>query len=194
MWAIWAFRQHPGYAACSKLQTQLSVISLVGIAAYVLYKELLGEFLLYPARHMLHTAAAKAVHRARQGRAPEAGSVGSVPALLGSLGVPIGQRQWVYRSLRTTTLLSEPQKRSLDLFHSEIHVLYISAVELLAAGAYGATTQKPVAWAFWLAGALLFSAYIIDWRMDFLDAAFMRNQRIAVSKALEELGFPKRGV
>ena len=58
------------------------VVGVVGIAAYVLYKELLGEFLLYPARHMLHTAAAKAVHRARQGRAPEAGSVGSVPALL----------------------------------------------------------------------------------------------------------------
>ncbi len=173
------------------------IVALVlGVAVYVLYKELLGEMVFYPVRHMLHTLGGRICHRIHLKTRAAPGTVGSVPALLGSLHVPFGQRQWAYRCLRATSFVTPERNQLLDLLHSEIHVIYISAVQLGAAGLYRAWLRQPVQG--WLVAVLvlLSVAFVVDWREDYLDAAYMRTQRAALADALRSLGFqvPQGGV
>ena len=172
------------------------VALVLGVAVYVLYKELLGEMVLYPVRHMLHTMGGRICHRIRLRTAAAQGTVGSVPALLGSLKVPFGQRQWAYRCLRATSFVTPERNQLLDLLHSEIHVIYVSAVQLAAAGFYRGWLRQPSQGWFLAALVLLIVALVVDWRADYLDAAYMRTQRAALANALRSLGIevPQRGV
>jgi hypothetical protein len=165
------------------------VALVLGVGVYVLYKELLGELVFYPVRHMLHTLMARLWYRMRHRSWPPTGAVGSVPSLLGGLGVRFGQRQWAYRSLRSTAFTSLAQNQLLDLLHSEIHLIYVSAVELAAAGLYQDSLQRPPASWFCGAAVLLALAFIVDWRMDYHDAAYMRSRRNDLVQPLRELGF-----
>lgn len=165
----------------------------LGVAVYVLYKEFLGELVLYPTRHLLHTLAARIRYRVLHKTSAAPGTVGSVPALLGSLHVPFGQRQWAYRCLRTTRFITPERNQLLDLLHSEIHIIYVSAIQLTAAGIYRAWHLAPSEGWLLAALVLLVVAFIVDWRMDFLDAAYIRSHRTAVAEELRSLGFEAPG-
>lgn len=97
-----------------------------GASIYVLYRYIIGEFLLYPVMHGLELLA----HRLLK-------SLVDTPVryLARDLHVPFGLRRAAYTAIRRE-FLPEVTRKRMDLAHSELHILYITAVELAAFWVY----------------------------------------------------------
>ena len=153
------------------------------------YREVLGEYILYPMRHTIHTGIDRTrrwIDRKR-GRSPR--EYGSLTAFLGQLGVPLGNRRWVYRTLQTTSFVDSKGSLRFALFHAEAHVLYISSLQLGALGVYQALVGEACAWLLVLSLVLLAICFLIDIRHDTLETLLLRQKREKLRKYLGELGF-----
>lgn len=126
------------------------VVFFVGVCIFVVYRYVLGEFILYQLTHATH----KILDRCMYGK----GEVSSPTGYLQSLGVSWWQKRTAYTDIRRELFDKEQQER-LDLAHSEIHVLYITAIEFFAAAAYLYLSingsSRPFSITFFLVGAVL---------------------------------------
>ncbi len=98
-----------------------------GTCIYVVYRHLLGEWLLYPFAHRLD------YYTARGNRDLTAGAVSPI-WWLAQRGVAKGARREAYTAVRREFLPADTRKQ-LDLAHSEVHVLYLTFIELFGLGA-----------------------------------------------------------
>jgi hypothetical protein len=103
------------------------VIFFVGTCIFVVYRYVLGEFILYRLTHAIHGI----WDRCFSGE----DGVSSPTGYLGSLGISWWQRRVAYNEIRRG-LFKDEQRERLDLAHSEIHIVYITAVELIATWLY----------------------------------------------------------
>jgi hypothetical protein len=100
----------------------LAPLAVLGIGAcfYVLYRHLLGEWFLYPLAHIADWVTSK------ENRGPNPIS----PIWhLRNLGLPYRQCRNAYNAVRRE-FLPEQVTKQLNMAHSEIHVLYITALEI----------------------------------------------------------------
>ncbi len=173
------------------LGTLLATVSCVaiGVSLYVFYREVLAEYILYPMRHIIHTGTDRIgrwIDRKR-GRPPR--EYGSLTAFLGQLGVPLGSRRWVYRTLQATSFVDSKGSMRFAIFHAEVHVLYISSLQIGAVGVYLALTGEPWVWLIVLSLVLLAICFFIDMRHDAFETMLMRQKREALERYLCKLGF-----
>lgn len=167
-------------------------MAVIGIGLYVVYKEFFGEFILYPLRHTLHTALAATLEALGAQRLYRLVGHGSVPAFLGELGVLPGQRQWCYRLLWSTELLPQQRKTLFAFLHSEIHLIYITAVELSGVALIHIIMKTGADLTYYWSGviALLLVAFLVDLRFDIMDACWYRHNASQVLRHLRELEVP----
>lgn len=96
------------------------VVFAIGACIYVIYRHLLGEWIIYPLAHCIDWLTSK------KNRSPNALS----PFWhLKNLGLPWQQRRDAYNAIRREFIPENLQKQ-LNAAHAEIHVLYITALEL----------------------------------------------------------------
>lgn len=100
----------------------------LGIGIYTFYFLVLGEFILYPFQHFLHRLMDKI-------RKKSGAQHTSTIAFIGYLGVPIGYRRAAYEAIKSDFYDVEERKR-IQLAHGELHVLYLTAVELSVTALY----------------------------------------------------------
>lgn len=105
----------------------LLVIFFAGACIYVVNRHVLGEFLVYPLMHVVHAI----LDRLTLGQDQSS----SVLHFMGTLGVPLLARRAAYTQIRRE-FLTGPLRVRLDLAHTEVHVLYITALEFTGASLY----------------------------------------------------------
>lgn len=93
-------------------------IFFVGTCIFVVYRYVIGEFLLFPIMHLFHWVVDKVI-----------GGTSSPTGYLGELGVIFGERRAAYSEIRRDLLKDEERER-FNFAHSETHILYITAIEL----------------------------------------------------------------
>jgi|WetSurMetagenome_2_1015567.scaffolds.fasta_scaffold16208_2 hypothetical protein len=110
-------------ALISALGGVLSVLSVfaIGFATYVLYRYIIGEYLLFPLQHFIHRLLDYILGRSKKNPT-------SSIDFIKNLGVPKGLRRDAYTAIRDAFFNDETRAR-LDLVHGEIHALYITAVD-----------------------------------------------------------------
>ncbi|MBL8860567.1 MAG: hypothetical protein JNK02_01020 [Planctomycetes bacterium] len=109
------------------------VVLAAGAAIYVLYRYLLGEWLLFPLAHGLDWLMWKFSSRRHEPVSPI--------WYLATLGVRFGNRRLAYNTVRRAGLEPGIAER-LDVAHSEAHIPYLTAVILIAA--YGTFARQEV--------------------------------------------------
>lgn len=110
------------------------IIFSIGACIYIMYRYVIGEFLLYPFTHFVHFLWDK-IHKKNRVST-------SVTGYLAKLGVKFGNRRQAYTEIRRS-LLSEKIKNRLDVAHSETHILYITVLELFVLSVYLQQSNKP---------------------------------------------------
>lgn len=165
------------------------VALLVGVGIWVFYREFIGELILYPIRHLIHTTCGHVRNRWRSKRGKAPIPLGSFTHYFGTLKVTLGSRRWVYRTLRSSDILPETDRKKLELVHSEFHVLYITAVEFAGAALWqGALGRYP----WFLASIALITlivVFYIDIRQDAFETHVFRTLDDKIRPWLKELGF-----
>ncbi len=109
------------------LLSTMVVLSL-GVGAFVFYRRIIGEFVLYHAHHAVHRTLDLVL--GRKGHA-----LTSCTAYLAFKGVPLGSRRAAYTAIREV-FFDKHARRRLDLAHGEIHVLYLTAIGCFAVTLY----------------------------------------------------------
>jgi len=113
------------------------VVLAVGAAVYVLYRYLLGEWLLFPLAHGLDWL----IWKVWPGTAEPVSPIW----YLAKLGVRFGNRRLAYNTVRRQGLEPVIAER-LDVAHSEAHIPYLTAVVLMASYATFASTKVLLFW------------------------------------------------
>lgn len=106
----------------------LFVILTVGTTIYVVHRHILGEIFLFPLTHHLHHGW-DYVH----GRTGVSST--SAVGYLGALGVKGGDRRAAYTAVRRQ-FFNPADRENLDVVHSELHILYITAEETMLTSIY----------------------------------------------------------
>ena len=101
----------------------------VGACIYVVYRYIIGEWILYRVTHWVDSITAK----------DSAGRDLSPIRHLRKLGVPRRESRAAYNALRHE-FLDDKVKKQLDFAHAEIHVLYITCIELISLSIFLAAT------------------------------------------------------
>jgi hypothetical protein len=116
------------------------IVVTIGACIYVVYRHLLGEFILYRLAHFFDNRGSK----------KNRGTTGALSphGYLEQLGVPKRQRRDAYNAMRRE-YLSEPLKKQLDLAHAEVHILYITFVEGAGLAVYLPFSSSSW-WTFWI--------------------------------------------
>ncbi len=162
-------------------------VLFLGLLFYLIYRAILGEFLLYPLRHLLLLPADYLWRSARH--KPE--EFLSFTRLLAERKVGFGFRRQVYSSIRDVEGVFDQSLRDrFDLLHATYHFFYISSLELLGAGAYAwyhsGFESKP----FFQAGiALLILAFIADFRQDIWECRLLRTKANEIDALLVRIGY-----
>ena len=127
-------------------------VFFLGACIYVLHRHVLAELLLCHVMHFCHRILDRI-----DGKDVRSGPTG----LLGQRGVRFGLRRAAYTEIRRRFFDAETRD-SLDVAHSEIHVVYLTAVVLTLTGIYGilATPPQPHTTALFVAGGIVFLAAI----------------------------------
>lgn len=147
------------------------VIFFVGVCIFVIYRYVLGEFILYQLMHAIHKILDRYMYGKRK--------VSSPTGYLQSLGIGRWQKRTAYTEIRRELFEKDEQER-LDLAHSEIHVLYITAIEFFAAATYlylsTNGSSRPFLMAFFLVGAVLtlIAAIITDIQQHRIEYRLLR--------------------
>jgi hypothetical protein len=100
----------------------------LGIGIYTFYFLVLGEFILYPFQHFFHTLMDKIRNKTGAQHT-------STIAFIGYFGVPVGYRRAAYEAIKSNFYDVE-ERRRIQLAHGELHVLYLTAVELSITAMY----------------------------------------------------------
>jgi len=100
----------------------------LGIGIYTFYFLVLGEFVLYPFQHFFHGLMDKIRNRTGARHT-------STIAFIGYLGVPAGYRRAAYEAIKSN-FYDVDERRRIQLAHGELHVLYLTAVELSITAIY----------------------------------------------------------
>jgi hypothetical protein len=171
----------------SALGTVLAPLTavFVGIGIYMFYRVILGECLLYPARHSLHWLIDEVC---RKWRGEPDGFI-SFTALLASEGVPFGLRRYIYSELRNSAdIFADGQRQRFDMTHATYHFLYITAVEFGVAAWY---RRKAPDWGLLaaVAAAALVAVFIADIRQDSWECWLLRQKRTEVKNLVQKFGF-----
>jgi hypothetical protein len=119
----------------------------LGIAVYVFYRQLIGEYFLYPLHHLLHGFLDSAFRRSGE-------RLTSSTAFLAYLGVPFGHRRDAYTTIREI-YLQEMTRTRLDLAHGELHVLYITACGCLVVVLCGLLSPGRDVGLVWIIGGIV---------------------------------------
>ena len=99
----------------------IAIFSL-GACIYIFYRFVLGEFIIYPISHLVHR-----IIDLLNSKSKVSGTIG----FLRKNKVSFWQRRAAYNLIRWE-FLDDKNKKRLDYAHSEIHILYITAVEFMA--------------------------------------------------------------
>lgn len=154
-----------------------------GSGIYVLYRRVLGDLMLYPLQHALHRWFDKLCRRSGVEQT-------SCTGFLSSLGVPWGQRQLAYDSIKH--LLLPPQRhRELSHAHGELHFPYLTSALLASTATYAAVTGQPGGTS-WLAASavMLLVALIADTRQHSYEAGLLKSlNRQELLRFLSDHGF-----
>jgi len=110
------------------------IIFSIGACIYIMYRYVIGEFLLYPFTHFIHFLW-DFFHKKNR-------SATSVTGYLAELGIKFGNRRQAYTEIRRS-LLSENIKTRLDVAHSETHILYITVLELFVLSIHLQQSNEP---------------------------------------------------
>jgi hypothetical protein len=153
-----------------------------GAAIYVLYRFVVGECLLFHLVHLIHRLAHK-IFKLQPG----------VVEWLVDLGVPLGQRRAAYTYLRSKKS-DDKEVQYLDYIHTELHILYITGIELCGFGIYLSTDPQKSGRAYiWVSVAILLAGILADIRSHISEARYWRYSNAAgpqfVTKLLAEGGF-----
>lgn len=167
----------------------IPIVFFVGVVFYLVYRVIIGEWVLYPIRHAVHGVLDWAWRR----RAAKENDFISFTRLLARMGVGFGSRRQVYSAVRDLDCVLEPaQRERLDFLHATYHLFYISALELLAAGAYrwgkndhdGPTLVK-------LGLVLILVVFVADIKQDIWECRLLRTQETdaKLREFVQKLGF-----
>jgi uncharacterized membrane protein YgdD (TMEM256/DUF423 family) len=157
----------------------------LGATIFVAYRFVLGELLIFPAVNALHTFLAK-----------RSLLKGCVTGWLGdAFLVPLGLRRAAYGYLRSKSH-EESEVRRIDLVHTELHLLYSSAITSLTVGLYTKDMPTVTASSQILAiGLILFlSAVIADIQVHIRERVYFETVvgENRVRELLTEGGYCKK--
>ncbi|MCJ7577544.1 MAG: hypothetical protein MUO91_03755 [candidate division Zixibacteria bacterium] len=161
------------------------IVFCVGACIYVVYRYVVGEFLFYPFMHSVHFLTDRLFYRDGQRTSPT--------GFLGQGGMCFSQRRQAYTAIRRGFF--EPcMRETLNLAHSEIHILYLTAVEFAAATSLWWTdpSHKVVSWVFIVAAAVTFIAAVVtDINQHKMEYRLLRNlkDKVALTNFLSLTGY-----
>ncbi len=167
------------------LLLSVAVAFAIGIGIYAFYFNVIGEFILYPFQHTLHFLLDLIWRKTGQNHTCDI-------AYLGYLGVPIGLRRQAYETLKSEFYELE-RRRRIQLAHGEIHVLYLTFVELIVVGIYLVFHQSIPHAPFLFASLIVyFGALIADIKQHSIEAHLLKayNEK-ELRKFLIKRGFIK---
>jgi len=146
-----------------------AVVALtLGVGIYVFYFRLLGEFVLYPFQHLVHSCLDWV--RGRTAQHPT-----SCIGYLGAFGVPIGLRRAAYEATKALYYKDLRVRRRIQLAHGEIHVLYLTAVETVAAAIYVYLHDGHAGYWIAFAAAFYLAALIADVHQHSLECGMLKS-------------------
>jgi hypothetical protein len=146
------------------------VVFGIGIGTYVLHRRVVGELLLYPLIHLVHSFVDRLVGHT-EARAT------SCTGYLRYLGVTLGNRRSAYNAIRSA-FLDETTRRQLDLAHGELHVLFLTAIVSGVTAGIKSLSQRPVWSRAWVAVAVFcfIAGVVADIRQHSLETSLLRLQ------------------
>ena len=158
-------------------------IFFVGTCIFVVYRYVIGELLLFPIMHLIHWVFDKVIW-----------GTSSPTGYLGELGVIFGDKRVAYSEIRRGLLKDEERER-FNFAHSETHILYITAIELVVASQIIDKNTFSLLYGFFLFGAILMllSAIITDIQQHRVEYKILRHfyKREELIKFLTERGYVK---
>lgn len=157
----------------------------VGAAIYVMYRYVIGEFVLFPLAHLIH-AGHDRIFKYTESTSP-----------IGFLrdGVRFGQRRAAYTTIRRH-FFDDQQRERLDWNHSEVHVLYLTAVIAACVAVFVCMMKEPPANALAicaLSGVLFWVAGLIrDISVHMSEGRLFKANKQEVLECLRQHGFEVR--
>jgi hypothetical protein len=162
----------------------LPVVAFVGVVLFLVYRVIVGEWLLYPLRHAL-LGVCDWIWRRRQGAKHL-----SFTRLLASRNVPFFFRRYTYSAIRDAEggPFTRSQRQHFDFLHATYHLFYVTGLELLAASLL--TLAQPHQEGLKFAGiAFLVLAFLADFRQDVWECRLMEMKPERLDDTLKLLGW-----
>jgi hypothetical protein len=175
----------PGIEAAGHVVAPL-VVFAIGACIYVLYRYVLGELMIFPLVHYIHYLVDTQLFGKAEARSPI--------TFLARQGVRLGQRRNAYTDIRRG-VFKDAERTRLDLDHTEIAVLYLTAVEFAGAWIYLAASRSGSAasgWFFAVTAVLVgIAAIIADIKQHVYEFQLLQRPVMLadLSKMLQDNGY-----
>lgn len=151
---------------------------VVGAVNYVFVRHVLGVFLIYPTLHLVHRGWDRWRGRTTQETAT------SCLSLMEKLGVQFGDRNAACGTVRAK-FFDEHDREHYNIVRSELHMLWIAAIDLLAVALFAG-----MGWKWYLASALFASCAIVaDISQSMVECGRLQSNREEVKTILQGSGY-----
>ena len=152
-----------------------------GACIFILYRYVLGELILFNLALLISWGIGKRSNKPW-----------SVPYLLGTrYQVRLGERRAAYTFLRRSDAFKQQRER-IEMIHSEIHVLYVTAFELLVLRVLALSKPEHFSAVTWTAFVVFLAGIIFDVKQHRDEATFVSSLEFnQVNEELRKGGFSR---